>query len=493
MMRTFGRLSMTRAQTARAFWRRSAARFRVRLYGLSGYPWPTQRSPKFVFAVSLASWLTNRTAKKRALSAERRSRQPRREPMSRQSAALHVAGGSTRNTVRGQASSTAKTLRESARVAPRKPAQPIAAKRIAVPTTSRRITVYGRVIRPDRSIAFRRAAMVAREVVKTRWLGGERIWREVQTRFVERGARSMSAAIAARRSAGTNDARAWRTPRRAAHIAMRSARRRREAAVHRRVDASRRRVAMIVRSAYRAHTLTNRRSAKSFVSSSRRAHRDCGRPGANSRTSQVRELPIRDRIFILRRFQIHRMASAARIVRATQAPRADLARPQYRWRRTDVGALRFFSRRSDRQPATAAARRYVHRAASSPRRFLAESLSSPRDYAVATLARYESAARPAMIMRQRTDPQRSREQATVGVRNAQPTQDSRTRLASHESDGSRDRSPRPPAAEEIRRILIPLLQETLFSERTMGRLANGVVSEVDRRDSVEQYRKTGGR
>lgn len=98
-----------------------------------------------------------------------------------------------------------------------------------------------------------------------------------------------------------------------------------------------------------------------------------------------------------------------------------------------------------------------------------------------------------MIMRQRTDPQRSREQATVGVRNAQPTQDSRTRLASHESDGSRDRSPRPPAAEEIRRILIPLLQETLFSERTMGRLANGVVSEVDRRDSVEQYRKTGGR
>jgi hypothetical protein len=98
-----------------------------------------------------------------------------------------------------------------------------------------------------------------------------------------------------------------------------------------------------------------------------------------------------------------------------------------------------------------------------------------------------------MIMRQRTESQSPREHATVGARQAQTTQGSRTRLAPHESDGPRNRSPRPQAAEEMRRILIPLLQETLFSERTMGRLANGVVSEVDRRDSVEQYRKTGGR
>jgi hypothetical protein len=98
-----------------------------------------------------------------------------------------------------------------------------------------------------------------------------------------------------------------------------------------------------------------------------------------------------------------------------------------------------------------------------------------------------------MIVRQRIESASSREQAEKGARQAHTVDDSRTGAASHQDDRSENRSARPPAIEEVRRILIPLLQETLFSERTMGRLANGVVSDIDRRDSVERYRKTGGR
>ncbi|MEJ8799752.1 hypothetical protein WKR88_26065 [Trinickia caryophylli] len=48
-------------------------------------------------------------------------------------------------------------------------------------------------------------------------------------------------------------------------------------------------------------------------------------------------------------------------------------------------------------------------------------------------------------------------------------------------------------AAEMHRILMPLLQETIFSEQTMGRLANGVMTQIDRRESAERYRKSGGR
>lgn len=494
MMRRFNRLSMTRAQAARAFGRRSTARFRLRLYALSGYPWPTQRSPRLVFAVLAARWLTNYAAKERAKSAGHRSSQPRRDAMWRQSATWQIAGRSTLGTVLPQALSTAKTLRVSARVAPRNPVRTIVERRVLDLATSHGKIADRRVAPPDHAISFQRAAAAPSEVVRTRWLGHDRISREIQTRFVQRSSRTVFVTTAAPRPATPNDARAWRSRQRAARVVAQSDRRSREAAVARRVDAPRRRVAMVARSAYRAHTLTNSRSVHSFVSSSRGAPRYSERPSEDSRRSQARLLLIHERVLALRPVQIHRIASAARIVRATQASRAELAWPQYRWRRTDLNALRFFPHHDDTQPAAAVVGRTVHRDASSRRRFLAErSISPQRNHAVVALTSYDCAARPAMIVRQRTESTSSREQATTGVRQAHTTQDCRTRPTSHERDRSDNRSPRPAAAEEVRRILIPLLQETLFSERTMGRLANGVVSEVDRRDSVERYRKSGGR
>jgi hypothetical protein len=60
------------------------------------------------------------------------------------------------------------------------------------------------------------------------------------------------------------------------------------------------------------------------------------------------------------------------------------------------------------------------------------------------------------------------------------------------------RQPEASANEEAhltaaRRVLLPLLQEMLWSERTTGQLTNGVMGEIGRRNSAEQYRKTGGR
>lgn len=493
MMRRFDRLSMTRAQAAHAFWRRSTVRFRMRSYALSDYPWPTQRSPRLVFAVLAARWLTNYAAKERAKSAGRRSGQPRRDAMRRRSATSHAAGRSTRGTVRRPALSTAKTLRVSARVASRNPVRTIVERRVPDLATFRRKIAYRRVALPDRAISFQRAAAAPSEVVRTRWLGHDRISREVETRFVERSSRTVFIATAAPRPATTNDARAWRSRQRAARVVAQSDRRSRDTAVVRRVDAPLRRVAMIARSAYRADTLMHRRSVDSFVSSSREAPRYSKRLSDDSRRSQARQPLIHERVLTLRPVQIHRMASAAPIVRVTQAPRAGLARPHYRWRRTHLNALRFFPCYSDTQPAADVVCRPVYRNASTRRRFLIErSISSPRNHAVA-LTSYDCPARPAMIVRQRTESTSSREQATPGGRQAHTTQDPRTRPTLHESARSDNRSPRPPAAEEVRRILIPLLQETLFSEWTMGRLANGVVSEVDRRDSVERYRKSGGR
>lgn len=494
MIRAFSRLSMRRAQAARAFGRRSAARFRLRLYAPSGYPWPTQRSPKFVFAVLLARWLTNRTVKERALSAERRSRQPRREAMRRQLTASHTAGRSKRSTPQRHTSLAAKTLRVPARAISARSARPLAERRIADHATSRGAIAYRRVAPSDRAIASWRATVAPREVVKTRWLGRDRISREVETRFIERSARAVFVAVAAPRSGVRNDGRVWRSPQRAIHVMTQSARRRRESAVPHRADASRRRVAMIARSAHRAHTLTNRRSVNAFVSSSRSGPRHNERRRADRGKREATRLLIHERVLKLKPVQIHRIALGARIARAMSAPRTDLVRAQNRRGRADISALRFSPRRIGGPHIAAVSRPPVHRHASPQRRFLAEqSVSSPQDRAVVTLARYESVVRPAMIVRQRIESASSREQAEKGARQAHTVDDSRTGAASYQDDRSDNRPARPPAIEEVRRILIPLLQETLFSERTMGRLANGVVSDIDRRDSVERYRKTGGR
>ena len=465
MIRGFDRLSKRRAQAARAFWYRSATRFRLRLYGLSGYPWATQRTPRLVFAVRVARWLMNCAAKERARSTERRSRQPRREPMRLQMATSHVAGRATRGTALRQTASVAKTLRISHRGASLRPAWPPAERRITARTTSRQMFAYRRVARSDRSIAFRHAIVAPRVVVKTRWLSRDRISREVEARFVERSARAVFVVSAMPRSVVANDARAWQSPRGAGHAVTQPARRRRELALPRRNDASRRRMAAIVRSPNRAHELTNRQLLNSFAS-----------------------LPK------FRALRVHKNTSGSPIVRPRCSAPTGFSRMGYRLRRAGHSASLSFARRSERHSIAAVAGHTVRHAASSRRRTLiGRSVSSAREHTVVALARYESIAKPPMIVQRRSKLEATRAETTAKARQAQSAHYSHAGSWSNEERRSDNRSQRPPAIEEVRRILIPLLQETLFSERTMGRLANGVVSDIDRRDSVERYRKSGGR
>jgi hypothetical protein len=50
-----------------------------------------------------------------------------------------------------------------------------------------------------------------------------------------------------------------------------------------------------------------------------------------------------------------------------------------------------------------------------------------------------------------------------------------------------------PTIAQTRRLLLPLVQETVFSERAISRLASGVMARLDRNDNAEAYRKSGGR
>lgn len=465
MIRRFDRLSMRRAQAARAFWYRSATRFRLRLYGLSGYPWTMQRTPQLVFAVRVARWLMTCAVKERARSKERRSRQRRREPMRLQMATSHIAGRSTRGTALRQTASVAKTLRIFHRGASSRPARPLAERRITDRATSRQKFAYRRVARSDRSIAFRHATVAPRGVVKARWLSRDRISREVETRFVVRSAREVFVVGAMPRSVVANDARAWRSPRGAGHAVTQSARRRRELALPRRNDGSRRRMAAVVRSAYRAHQLANRKLLNSFAA-----------------------LPK------FRAVRVHQSTSGSPIVRPRRPAPTGFAQMRYRLRRAGQTAGLSFARRSERHHIAAVAGRTVRHAASSRRRTLIRrSVSPAREHTVVALARYESIAKPPMIVQRRSESEGARAGTTGKAGQAQSTRYSRAGPWSSEESRPDNRSQRPPAVEEVRRILIPLLQETLFSERTMGRLANGVVSDIDRRDGVERYRKSGGR
>ncbi|KAA0089428.1 hypothetical protein CIW54_08205 [Paraburkholderia sp. T12-10] len=100
-----------------------------------------------------------------------------------------------------------------------------------------------------------------------------------------------------------------------------------------------------------------------------------------------------------------------------------------------------------------------------------------------------------LIVRQRTVLNGLREQAVTAPRQAYVRREPR-RISAPLPPASEQPlmgSQRVPPVEEVRRILIPLLKETLFSEGTMGRLTEGVATGVERRHSVEHYRKTGGR
>jgi hypothetical protein len=155
-------------------------------------------------------------------------------------------------------------------------------------------------------------------------------------------------------------------------------------------------------------------------------------------------------------------------------------------------------RRNDRNIATTFDARLIRRAASARRQRLTFGRHKPslarNDVVISRVPRAPEHSFK-LIMRHRAMSNGLREQAMAAPRQAYVTREPRRMSAPlpPPSEQTLVGSQRVPPVEEVRRILIPLLKETLFTEGTMGRLTDGVVTGVERRHSVEHYRKTGGR
>lgn len=199
----------------------------------------------------------------------------------------------------------------------------------------------------------------------------------------------------------------------------------------------------------------------------------------------------------------HRPILAARAMRLQRPVHSDAAKSADATFRIPSGIVRTAmvtnrQRRNDRNVATTFGARMVRRAAFTRRQrfaFVRYRPSQARNEV--TMSRVSGAAEHALplIVRQRTVLNGLREQAVTPPRQAYVRREPR-RISAPLPPASEQPlvgSQRVPPVEEVRRILIPLLKETLFSEGTMGRLTEGVATGVERRHSVEHYRKTGGR
>ncbi|PMS11358.1 hypothetical protein C0Z17_14525 [Trinickia caryophylli] len=121
-------------------------------------------------------------------------------------------------------------------------------------------------------------------------------------------------------------------------------------------------------------------------------------------------------------------------------------------------------------------------------------LDRPRIVALAALAAYGVAAEPVQrILRRRAAHEERAGQANAAARPMRAIHEPRPASIADRDEPIRETIRMAADAAEMHRILMPLLQETIFSEQTMGRLANGVMTQIDRRESAERYRKSGGR
>lgn len=113
---------------------------------------------------------------------------------------------------------------------------------------------------------------------------------------------------------------------------------------------------------------------------------------------------------------------------------------------------------------------------------------------IAILAAYGFAAQPVQqTLRRRARQEWPAAQAGAAAGQVRSIREPRSASVSDRGEPIRATTQTVADVAEMRRIILPLLQETIFSELTMGRLANGVLTQLDRRESTERYRKSGGR
>lgn len=483
------------ALVAQAFWQRSIAPFRWQVRTLSRYPWPMQRSPRFVFALPAMRWVTMGMTKEGRRSTVHRC--------------LHAA--SARFALRRSMPFAAKSASSGAATR-----QPLRARPLAIngapsmPATERKTPLRRRTPQPMRFVDRRirlyrqrsahpsvRPAARGESTAGRTWAATHRVAaaRKPRTYSVSEKARAIRAFVAPRhRASAMHGLRSRPTPLDAVNLAAKAAHANRIRMNRPHVGAARPRPSTAGHSGYRSNRSPSVGARRDDSRQSPRRLSD-DREQARGRSDRMRYRSVLERF---------RTVSRERVLTFSEA----VAFPRYR--EQAVARVRGFvhiastkqagvshpARRPGGSPVRASARHFIRRG-SSPRvsQFLVAPLQASQHTRDVSLTRaIESVAKPVrLIHRHRAETGTVREASTLRVPNRSLDDTRGEGRGSYPSEWTGTHSQRPPAVEEVRRILIPLIQQALFSTGTMGRLTDGVISGVERRDGAERYRKSGGR
>lgn len=488
------------------FWRRARARLLLRSPSLSSYPWPMQFKPRFVFAVLLTRAQRPQPMQERAKSAGRRRghKALQRQAQPTGNVTRRLADGARPRAAFARESMSAPAL---ASIRVFKTTQIVAARAAAGSTTARRAAwrPSARATRPVQAGVARRARHEGSRL---------RPRRQASTRFVaQRALAVLNPAPAARWPVGAREApvrrvAVWERTRpapatgtaRKGRLPVWSAHPDLVSVIERHVHVEHRRAMTAAGQRVGADSLRSLRPFAPSASASREAPRFRGRERAGVAARSSSADPLRERVRTVETVRACWPGPAAVVKRAQRAVRSGALSPTAAPRRVRVSVTRpartvHGSRRADGNAATFARNRIRHTGSARRQRFVfARQRPQQRGGDRERLrTRERFAERLPLVLRQRAMTAGLREPQQVSPRQAVVMRESRRNVPQSPSEPSAVQSKPAPVVEEVRRILIPLLQETLFSQGTMGRLANGVVTEVDRRDSAEQYRKSGGR
>lgn|GEM_PF-3632624 len=501
------RLPLFRMHAARASWRRSNARPHWRSYGLPRYPWPLQLAPRFVFAVFLTRRPLHQAMWERAQSALRRRMNTalqRRTETSIQARGPRLAEGPGRRAALARKGGTVAAV--AVLRVPKTP-QAVRARRTTGGAMAPRALERARVgMRATQAVPLPRRARLR--------AFGDRLFTHSAARFVAQNTRAaLDRPHARRRLISMRAAAVIRARGRSggptARLLGHAQHRRPAATIERRIEGAQRRPMVFTASSDRRDRLRNRRRFDSLISPARAV------PPSSSKAERVvnparsaTQRLIRERVLILRRDRFvameavrpRRPAAMAAVTRALdRASRraAALANASHTARgvAARVADITRTSPGGDCRPAVAFAQRLVRRAASPRRQRFTFVRQRPRQYRSALGGGRRSGERIAelsLVLRQHAGSARAADRQRVAPRQAFVVRE-RRRIAPAGSSEPAAQPQSAPVVEEVRRILIPLLRETLFSQGTIGRLADGVLTEAGRRDSAEQYRKSGGR
>lgn len=476
-------LSTARARAALVLLERISARYRRRSVAFLLYPWPARFPPRLVFALARARWDEDRGISKRRVVSE----QPRARD-ARGRLATEVKKAAIARAVRPRGASAVRSSSVPSRV------RPVPVRRMLVHVIHdrvHRIRATERVFAKNSFLMSQlfRAQRRERPLFSLRRQSNGAAHRTDRAKVRERahsrrsGRLAFDARVRAARIATRSGRRVFamagvsslRDRARASRAFVTSRHARSSAIVQQRIEsASRRQRTLMKRRRWPRYSHRASASPVKWGSQAERAWRNLKSPRADHR---------RLRTHVSR----ERNPSAMRI-RMTHARAAHRSSAYPMPRQTQRAQL------AARSAARVSTRPVVGADALGQAPMEARGHAAARTEGSVVFSHAPPATKRArMTVRRRAALDDSRAARTAHANPVDAAARSQSESAWHVRGRPDQRGGNEPTMAAARGILIPLLQEVLWSDATTGRLASGVMTELDRRDSAEQYRKSGGR